>query len=425
MFGRSSHPGRRRSVPAPGWLTEGLAGTSPALLVTAVVVGLASGGVGGAYLLVLHLLQPVLGPDRWSDAAMFAVLGATGAAVALIGAALGRPGDVELLVDNIHVSGTAPAVRSLRPLLPMSLLTISAGGAAGPEAPLVTTCGTLAGWLARRRRLPVADARAVTIAGMAAAFSVLFAAPLGSALFALEILHRRGMQYYEALVPSIVGALSGYSCYLLVARVGAKPVWHIPAVDAIRGVDLLWAAGAGAVGAAIAIAFTYLTRALRHILSRLHVNVRPVVGGVGLALLALWSPYALTFGEVQTRTILVGGIAIGVLVAALFAKLIATSLTVSSGWPGGFIIPLFFMGATMGQITHYAFPDARVAIVCSALMAAANVGVTKTLLGSTLVVTEMGGLRLLPTTLLAAVIAFVLTSRTGLIETQRERTPNG
>ena len=43
-------------------------------------------------------------------------------------------------------------------------------------------------------------------------------------------------------------------------------------------------------------------------------------------------------------------------------------------------------------------------------MAAANVGVTKTLLGSTLVVTEIGRVHLLPTTLLAATVAFMLTS---------------
>ena len=100
---------------------------------------------------------------------------------------------------------------------------------------------------------------------------------------------------------------------------------------------------------------------------------------------------------------LVHRLSVGVLVVAFVAKLLGTSLTVSSGWPGGFIIPLFFMGATLGQITHHAFGDARVGVVCAALMVAANVGVTKTLLGSTLVVTEMGGLRLLPTTLLAAI----------------------
>ena len=235
------------------WFADGIVGVSPSLLGASVAVGFASGAVGAAYLLALHLLQRVLGPDRWGNVAQIAVLAATGAAVVVIGRVLGRPGDVELLVDNIHVSGTAPGVRSLRSLVPMSLLTISAGGAAGPEAPLVTTCGTLAGWFARRRSLSTDDARCLTIAGMAAAFSVLFAAPLGSALFALEILHRRGMQYYEALVPAIVGSLSGYICYLALSGTGAAPVWRIPGIDELHRRDLLWAAGAGVAGAAIAV----------------------------------------------------------------------------------------------------------------------------------------------------------------------------
>jgi len=409
-------PRRRR-------FANGIAGHSPELLFASVVVGLASGVTGAAYLLALHLLQHVLWPDHYDSIPEFVVLGLAGVAVVVIGMTLGRPPDVELLVDNIHVSGSAPAVRSLRSLVPMSLVTISAGGAAGPEAPLVTTCGTLGGWFARRRQADTDGARALIIAGMAAAFTVLFAAPFGSAIFALEILHRRGMQYYEALVPAIVGSLTGYVCLVVLTHAGVSPIWRIPGVDELHRTDLLWAAGAGVVGAAIAVAFTYLTIGMRRVYDVVPARARPVIGGLGLALLALWSPYALTYGEAQTGVVLTTSIALGVLVVAFFAKLIATSLTVSSGWPGGFIIPLFFMGATMGQIAHHMTSDARVGIVCAALMAAANVGVTKTLLGSTLVITEMGGIRLLPTTLLAATIAFLLTSQTGLIESQRERAP--
>jgi H+/Cl- antiporter ClcA len=400
-----------------------VAGHSPALLAASVVVGLASGVAGAAYLLALHLLQHVLWPDHYDSLPEFLVLGGAGVAVVLIGMTLGRPPDVELLVDNIHVSASAPAVRSLRSLVPMSLLTISAGGAAGPEAPLVTTCGTLGGWFARKRQAGTDDARSLIIAGMAAAFTVLFAAPIGSAIFALEILHRRGMQYYEALVPSLIGALTGYLCLIMLTHAGLSPIWQIPGVDELHRMDFLWAAGAGVVGAAIAVVFTYLTLFMRRAYDAVPTRILPVIGGLGLAVLAIWSPYALTFGEKQTATVLTTHIAIGVLITAFFAKLIATSLTVSSGWPGGFIIPLFFMGATMGQIAHHVSTDARVGIMCAALMAAANVGVTKTLLGSTLVVTEMGGITLLPTTLLAATIAFLLTSQTGLIESQRERTP--
>jgi len=414
MFGRDRQPPR----------FEGLTlGLSPALLGATLLVGIGGGAVGAGYLLTIHLLQHVLGPQHFGAGAEFVVLGAVGVAVVLLARVLGSPGDVELLVDNIHVSGGPTSVRSLRSLVPMSALTISAGGAAGPEAPLVTTCGTLASWLARVRRSSAIETRCLAIAGMAAAFAVLFGAPVGAAFFALEILHRRGMQYHEALVPAIIGALSGYACSVVLTGAGVKPAWTIPAVGSLRALDLVWAIGAGAGGALVAIVFTYLVIGLRRVFALAPQVVRPVAGGLGLALLALWSPYALTYGEQQTGYVLEHQLAVGVLVVALTAKLLASSVTVSSGWPGGFIIPLFFMGATLGELTHHGFPDAPTGVVVAAFMVAACVGVTKTLLGSTLVVTEMGGMRLLPTTLLAALVAMMLTSWVGLIESQRERTP--
>jgi H+/Cl- antiporter ClcA len=403
---------------------EGLTlGLSPALLGATLLVGIGSGAVGAAYLLAIHLLQHVLAPEHFGSAPEFLVLVGVGVAVVVFARVLGNPGDVELLVDNIHVSGGAPSVRSLRSLVPMSVLTISAGAGAGPEAPLVTTCGTLAGWLARKRCSNPMETRCLTIAGMAAAFAVLFGAPIGSAFFALEILHRRGMEYTEALVPALMGALSGYACSVVLTGAGVKPVWTIPSVGPLRAVDFLWAIGAGVGGALVAITFTYLVFGLRRVFTLAPRAVRPIVGGLGLALLALWSPYALTFGEQQTGHVLTHRLVVSVLIVAVVAKLLGASITVSSGWPGGFIIPLFFMGATLGELTHHGFADARTGIVVAAFMAATNVGVTKTLLGSTLVVTEMGGMRLLPTTLLAALIALMLTSSVGLIESQRERTP--
>jgi H+/Cl- antiporter ClcA len=97
-------------------------------------------------------------------------------------------------------------------------------------------------------------------------------------------------------------------------------------------------------------------------------------------------------------------------------------VTLSSGWRGGFIIPLFFMGASLGRLAHTELlPHVSAAVLCAALMASINVGVTKTPVGSTLVVAEMAGMRLLPTTLLASLVTLMLTSEVGLIETQRER----
>ncbi|MFA5885173.1 MAG: chloride channel protein [Acidimicrobiia bacterium] len=403
-------------------LDEYFLGLRPRLVGLVLVVGLGSGIVGALYLLVLHLLQHVLWPTEWSGLVGFAVLGGVGLVVGLITRFVGSPGDVELMVDNIHVSGSATGVRALRSLVPISWLCVASGGAMGPEAPLVQTTGSLASWAGRRAGLEVRDARILTIVGMAGAFTVLFGAPLGAAVFALEILHRRGLQYYEALLPAVLGSLAGYVVYVGATGAGLAPVWHLPSPDGIHMADLGWAVAAGCVGALIAVVFTYVSTALRWGARKLRPEVRPVIGGLVLAALGLASAYSLTFGEAQIGEILTrhGG-TVAFFALAAFAKLLGTSVTLSSEWRGGFIIPLFFMGACLGRAFHLIAPGTDEAVMVAAMMAAANTGVTKTPLGSTLVVSEMAGFGLLPTTLIATVVAFVLTSEVGLIDTQRER----
>ncbi len=148
-----------------------------------------------------------------------------------------------------------------------------------------------------------------------------------------------------------------------------------------------------------------------------------MLGGLLLGLLGLWSPYALTFGEDQLGGLLDVRLAAGALAVAVLAKLAGTTVTLASGWKGGFIIPLFFMGATMGQLAHLALPGTNETVLMATMMVALCVGVTKTPLGTTLVVTEMAGLPLLPVTLIAAIVALVLSRPVTLIETQRARHP--
>jgi H+/Cl- antiporter ClcA len=397
-------------------------GTEPRVVGLVVGVGFACGIVGALYLLVIHLLQNVLWPTEWSGAVGFLILGGVGLFAGLVTRFVGTPGDVELMVDNIHVSGSATGVRMLRSLIPISWLCISSGGAMGPEAPLVQTTGTLASWTAKRASLLVRESRILTIAGMAAGFTVLFGAPLGSAVFALEMLHRRGLQYYEALLPAVLGSLAGYAVYVVATGAGLEPIWHLPAPASIRATDLVWALAAGVGGALIAVVFTYLSTLLRRGARLIRSELRPVIGGLLLAALGLASAYSLTFGEAQIGEILAhpgGTVAFFALAAG--AKLLGTSVTLSSEWRGGFIIPLFFMGACLGRAFHLIAPGTNEAVMVAAFMAAANAGVTKTPLGSTLVVSEMAGFRLVPTTLIATVVSFALTSEVGLIHTQRER----
>jgi H+/Cl- antiporter ClcA len=322
-----------------------------------VIVGVGCGLVGALYLLVLHLLQQVLWPTEWSGAIGFLILGGVGLFAALVTRFVGSPGDVELMVDNIHVSGSATGLRELRSLIPISWLCIASGGGMGPEAPLVQTTGSLASWTAKRAGVVVRESRVLTIAGMAAGFTVLFGAPLGSAIFALEMLHRKGLQYYEALLPAVIGSLAGYAVYVVATGAGLHPIFHLNAAVHLRAIDLAWAVAAGIGGAIVAIAFTYLSTAMRFCARKLRPEFRPVLGGLLLAALGLTSTYALTFGEAQVNQILDhhGG-TVAFFALAAFAKLLGTSVTLSAEWRGGFIIPLFFMGACLGRAMHVAVP---------------------------------------------------------------------
>jgi len=250
------------------------------------VVGTAGGLAGAAYVIVLRGVGALLGPDAWSRPQHLVVLAVAGCGIAALTRLLGNPGDVELLVDNIHVSGGRSGFSDLRSLIPVSLLGIGAGSAIGPEAPLVQTTGSIGSWAAARMGLPVPESRVLTITGMAAGFTVLFGAPLGSAIFALEILHRRGLQYYEALIPAAAGSLCGYVVSVLTTGAGLTPVWRFPPVRAMGAPDLALGLLAGAGGAVIATAFTYLTHTIRLGFRRLPVPARPVVGGLVLGGLA-------------------------------------------------------------------------------------------------------------------------------------------
>jgi H+/Cl- antiporter ClcA len=96
-----------------------------------------------------------------------------------------------------------------------SLIAITSGGSAGPEAPLVQINGSFGSWLGDRLKLAKSSVRILTFCGMSAALGAFFGAPIGAAIFALEIPHRRGLQYFEALAPAIIAAILSFAVFRL------------------------------------------------------------------------------------------------------------------------------------------------------------------------------------------------------------------
>lgn len=401
-------PGIRSSIPS-------------SFAVVVVAVGILGGAAGAAYLAALKAVEHLIGPERWSSGTHLVILVLTGVAVGAIVRWVGATSNVELLINDIHVMEGRRSLRTLRSLIPVSLLCVGAGGTLGPEAPLVQTTGAIGSKIAHERGLDRRRFRVLTITGMAAGFTTLFGSPIGATVFALEIPHRRGIEHADSILPAAVGSMAGYGVYVLASGHGLSPIFDLPEVEGLRSVDLLWAVVAGVASAAVAYLFALGVRAARAVTVKLPGSVRPAVGGLGLGLLALASPHALTNGEFAVAELTTSDLTALALVGAAAAKLGGSVIAVAGEWRGGFIIPLFFIGATLGTAIHEVAPSANQWVLVTAMMVGCNVGVTKTVLGSVLVVAEMSGTGLLPTLLISSIIALGLTGPIRVIETQRHR----
>lgn len=426
-----------------------------ALLITASLIGIFGGFVAYLYATILHfMLDLTWDHARPLAAGLLTQIGLPGDPISLVtvtttggllvGLCLKRfgvPGEIAAVVNNIHVENGKIPAKQTPSMIATSLVSITAGGSAGPEAPLVQIIGSTGSWLGDRLDWMKAHTRTLTFCGMSAALGAFFGAPLAGAVFALEIPHRNGLEYYEALVPSIISAFFSFWVFSALAD-HPHPLypleWKVPPITSEL---LLKSILLGVAGALAAILFMQLFRLGRLLFQRLEKKraLLGAVGGLLLGLLAIASPSQLVsstlfWGEFQTREILLqlnttplDASWIAPLATIAVLKMLAVSVTLNSGFRGGFIFPLFFIGGTAGAALSIATADwfpRPLSIVC--LMAATNVGVTRTPISTTILLGTLTSLSVTPLILAASLTAFVLTNKIQLIQSQRPRkAPNG
>lgn len=199
-------------------------------------------------------------------------------------------------------------------------LTHLTGGSAGREGVAVQIGATLSHWLGRR--LPLRNAAPTfAVVGMAAGFAGLFRTPLAATVFALEVL-AAGRLRYEALAPALAASLvaSATSGALGLAKFEVA-VAPLAALDAPVTLRLALAGLAFGVAGG---AFAWLLSRGKSVAARLLPNpvARAAAMGAGQDVLP-WD-WAL--------------------------KLALTVLTLSAGYQGGEVTPLFSIGACLGVV---------------------------------------------------------------------------
>ena len=406
------------------------------IILASAAIGIAGGLVATAYYYLLesclhlvwhtipHFIEPLF-PTKfpsWNYVWIATTIG--GFLVGLTLHLMGLPGEVSFVVDKVHNPGRIE-LRQTPAMIVASLVSITAGGSAGPEAPLVQVNGSIGGWLGKKLKLSLAATRVLTFCGMSAALGAFFGAPLGGAIFALEIPHRRGLEYYEALIPAVLSAILSFAVFKLNTGLTIGGIYHFTAIPKLELWNLVQGALLGVAGALVAVIFVVVFRSIGYLSEYIaHRQILlSTLGGLSIGLIALAFPQTLFFGEKEIQTIVETGSTFGMtmLLAIALAKMLAISCTLHSGFRGGFIFPLFYIGAAVGLAFALAVPQVHPTISMVCMMAAVNVAITKTPISTSIILSVLSDTAMVPVIVIASFVSFLLTTELSMIKTQRSR----
>lgn len=322
------------------------------------LLGIVGGVISGSYWIILMYLTDFLAVYQgWLVIPVMAICGLLAGLVIYF---IGDPGEMQLIVNNIRFNKGKLDPKNNPSMILSSLLCVASGGSLGPEAPLVQVTGSTGSWLGKIFRLKGEELRSLSIAGMASGFTALFGAPLGGSLFALEILHHKhAVEYYKAIIPALVASGFSYIIFAVIVNLGLGPLWNLSAYQMETVFDFVWAVFFGMIATVVAWGFIFCTKYFKSVFDKLKapIYIKTLIGGILLGTIAFYLPLTRYFSHFEINELLQAEFNVQFLIAILVFKIIAIAITVTSGWRGGFIIPLFFCGAALGLLIHGIFPS--------------------------------------------------------------------
>jgi H+/Cl- antiporter ClcA len=233
-----------------------------------------------------------------------------------------------------------------------TLLTHIAGGSAGREGTAVQMGGAIADQFTGLFKLNAADRKTILIIGISSGFAAVFGTPLAGAIFALEILSITNTNKNQLAASLFVAYIAHYSCLAWQVK---HTIYSIPNIPAISLTTLAWAIIAGIIFGLTALAFTTTGKLFENIFNKIKfAPLRPFIGGIIIAL------FIVVFNSTKFIGLGIPSIQDAFINNAgqfdFAIKLILTSFTLSAGFKGGEVTPLFFIGATLGNLLIWFIP---------------------------------------------------------------------
>jgi CIC family chloride channel protein len=297
-----------------------------------------------------------------------------------------------------------------------SALTIGSGGVAGKEGPTAQISVGIGSILGRVLGLRGSERRALLLAGMAAGLAAIFRAPLGMAIFSVEILYSEMVFESESLIYTVIAAVTAYAVHGMFA--GWDHIFFIPAgVNFDQPLSLVSFAvlglTAGLLGAALPTIF-YHTRDLFLKLPG-PPHIKPAIGALMVGVVGMFVPEILGTGYGWVQLALVGKLSIATILLILLLKGPGLAATIGSGGSGGVFAPSVAIGAMLGGAVGFMMnsllPGSHLPIAAFVVvgMAAVFAGAARTPISTLIMVAEMtGGYGLIVPAMLSNILSFLV-----------------
>ncbi|SDL21784.1 voltage-gated chloride channel family protein [Siphonobacter aquaeclarae] len=329
-----------------------------------------------------------------------------------------------LIIDEIHEPGAGVPLRMAPLVLGTTLITHLFGGSAGREGTAVQIGGSFAEGFARWLRLDKEDRSVLLMVGIAAGFGAVFGTPVTGAVFALEVL-TIGRIRHKALMPCFMGAVfADFTC----SAWGIHHThYHIASHQNLPFYTLLATSiGAGVCFGIASRLFSELSHGIKRIAAKVVPRPEwvPVAGGlvvIGMAALPGMTDY-LGLGvhnpDPAAVTLVSAFHEGGAHTWSWLWKLLFTAVTLGTGFKGGEVTPLFFIGATLGH-TLAVLTGMPVDLFAGLGFIAVFAGATNTPIACTLMGAELFGGEYLLYYAVACFTAYCFSGNTGIYLSQR------